>query len=138
MCMFVYKSVPASSLYFIRFANITVELETNASLGSMNMHYLSVVILKYCSHNLWSLMSPQPPLGLGSRSLNRESPAIETMFGYKCWWFSFNFVSASFTLAIGSQFLDFLCIPLQILKKNIMYQFMHNYTSLKTNMLLSV
>ena len=62
---------------------------------------------------LRSLMSPQPPLGLGSRNLNRASPSTATVLGNKYCLFCVRRVSTWWTLAAGSQFLDLVCIPLK-------------------------
>ena len=66
-------------------------------------------------------MSPQPPLGLGSRSLNRASPSTATVFGNRYCLFCVRRVSTWWTFAAGSQFFDLVCIPLK--SENIYYLF---------------
>lgn len=71
-----------------------------------------VVKLKKLLHKSWSLTSPHPPLGFGSRSLKRDSPSMTTVLGKRCCLLLSRVASTCWTLAMGSQFLDLTCVPL--------------------------
>ena len=61
-----------------------------------------------------SLISPHPPLGLGSRSLNLELPAIDITLGKRCCLLLLNCPSTCFLFTSGLQFFPLWWTPLKM------------------------